>query len=126
MLAGKSQLIFDAADQLAKDMRKIGSIRFTDVTLQRIVPRHVGPTGMLIEGELVWNVKVSSQRHKRARRMTLVMPVLAGEPQEISTFKTANGQELQFTKIAVENYMKIRHNTSMGRRYPLAQLSFSG
>jgi len=127
LMASHSDLLKVAADVLRDDIRKIGhGLWFRDLNLGAIVPRHVGPSGMMIEGELRWNVQAHSVRHKRGRRMQLIMPVIAGEPQHIHMFKSAGGEPHRFATQDVQHYLHIRQETRTGRRPNPVTMAFSG
>ena len=127
LLASKSDLINRAANILAKGITDVGKgMVFRDLCLASIVPRSVGSTGLMIEGEMLWNVKAASPRHKRARRLTLVMPVVAGEPQVITVFKTAAGQDVAFKTPELERYLRIRQTVVTGKRPPGIMIAYAG
>ena len=127
LLASKSDLINKAANVLAKGITDVGrGMVFRDLCLASIAPSVVGSTGLMIEGEMLWNVKAASPRHKRARRLTLVMPVIAGEPQAISVFKTAAGQDIAFKTPELERYMRIRQTVVTGKRPPGIMIAYAG
>lgn len=90
------------------------------------MPRKVASTGLMVDGDLVWEVRAWSPRHRRARKLSLLMPVLAGEPQPVRMFQTSNGLLKEFNAMTLQRYMNIRQTVETGKRRPFAQISFSG
>jgi hypothetical protein len=127
LMASHSDLLKVAADVLRADIRKVGhGLWFRELNLGAIVPRHIGPSGMMIEGELRWNVQAHSIRHKRGRRMQLIMPVIAGEPQHIHMFKSASGESHRFATQDLQHYLHIRQDTRTGRAPNPVTMAFTG
>lgn len=129
LLAAKSRLLAKAADSFMASISdpNLGKgFLFKERRLSKIQASLVSPEGLMITGELIWQVRAFCPRNRRTRSITLHMPVIAGDPQKVASFRDSSGLEYPFSRDQLNKIMGVRDKTRPGKRRSNVMISYSG
>lgn len=118
LLANSHQLVRVAANILLKSLKNIKGMRTTNIQFEGIDTPKVGATGTLLEGSVTWSVRFTSSLHRRQATLSLVMPVIAGEPHAPTEIHTPDGRNLPFNQASVEQALNLKEHAVPGKRNP--------
>lgn len=125
VLSRPHRLVDAAADKFLRVARKeLKGYTIEAKHLARINTEEMASNGQLVLGSLEWHVRLANHVGRRRVAVTLIQPVIGGEPSDEFRVLTSSGKEVQLRQGTLDRLMGVRRDAqTVSRRISKVDLS---